>query len=267
MNVTQSKKELALKQELRKAHQKELRLEKAAFQVKESTWLDQQKQKIPPKVYDGLESAFCKGFSLVFCHGKNLIEKSYRKELLQTNHNIQDYAVQMKGGRKELKQLSKSSRSSGLLNMAVSTVEGIGLGALGIGMPDIVLFIGMLLRGTYETALHYGFEYESRREQLFILKLLETSLTTGPEWISANSEVDRLMKAPTFLVTEKEFQTQLNQTASTFAMDMLFFKFIQGLPVIGMVGGAANPIYYRKVMKYVKLKYHQRYLRKLASTQ
>lgn len=43
---------------------------------------------------------------------------------------------------------------------------------------------------------------------------------------------------------------------------MLFLKFIQGLPVVGILGGMANPVYYNKVMKYVQLKYRKRYLLK-----
>ena len=30
--------------------------------------------------------------------------------------------------------------------------------------------------------------------------------------------------------------------------------------VVGLIGGAANPVYYRKVMRYVELKYRKRYL-------
>ena len=61
--------------------------------------------------------------------------------------------------------MHKSAKQSDLLNLAVTTVEGIGLGAVGVGMPDIVLFLGILLKGVYETALNYGFDYESRQEQ------------------------------------------------------------------------------------------------------
>lgn len=43
-------------------------------------------------------------------------------------------------------------------------------------------------------------------------------------------------------------------------MDMLVLKFIQGLPLVGALGGAANPVYYRRVLNYVQLKYHKRYL-------
>ena len=30
--------------------------------------------------------------------------------------------------------------------------------------------------------------------------------------------------------------------------------------MVGALGGAANPVYYRRVLNYVQLKYHKRYL-------
>lgn len=53
---------------------------------------------------------------------------------------------------------------------------------------------------------------------------------------------------------------QLQHTSDAFAMDMLLMKFIQGLPVVGIVGGLANPVYYQRIMNYVKQKYRKRYL-------
>ena len=41
-------------------------------------------------------------------------------------------------------------------------------------------------------------------------------------------------------------------------------KFVQGIPVVGVLGGAANPVYYRKILRYVQLKYRKRYLNGLA---
>ena len=146
--------------------------------------------------------------------------------------------------------------------MAMTTVEGIGLGALGIGMPDIVLFLGNLLKGVYETALNYGFDYESRQEQLLILKMMQTALSSGKHWVQRNAEVDEMLELETIDITDDVFKQQVKDTASAFAIDMLLLKFIQGLPVVGIIGGAANPVYYRKVMKYVQLKYRKRYLQK-----
>ena len=39
------------------------------------------------------------------------------------------------------------------------------------GMPEIVMFLGTLLKGVCETALNYGFDHESRQEQMFILEM------------------------------------------------------------------------------------------------
>ena len=260
MLFNQSNRKSAIAKELAAVNKNEIRLGCAAEKARPPAWKAELEKKIPDKVYTGLESAFAKGFSLVFQQGRVVIEKSYSRENLQTAHAIRDYAVQVKGGRKELRQMRKSARQADLVNMAVTTVEGVGLGALGIGMPDIILFLGMLLKGIYETALHYGFDYESRQEQLLILKMMEAALASGPEWAVKNQQVDQMLVYETVDITQEELQSQLQQTAAVFAMDMLLLKFIQGLPVIGILGGAANPVYYNKILKYVQLKYRKRYL-------
>lgn len=262
MKKTQKRREAALSKELLAVAKQEQKLQQAALKARPAVWKTELESRIPEKVYAGLESAFCKGFSVVFDQGRAVIEKGYNKENLQADHAIRDFAVQVKGGRKELKQMHKSAKQADLINMAVTTVEGIGLGALGVGMPDIVLFLGNLLKGVYETALNYGFDYESRQEQLLILKMMQTALSSGENWIRRNRQVDEMLELETVDITDEEFKQQEKDTASVFAMDMLLLKFIQGLPVVGVIGGAANPVYYKKVMKYVQLKYRKRYLQK-----
>ena len=262
MNLNQKRREAALTKELLAVEKQEKKMEQAALKAKPATWKKELESRIPEKVYTGLESAFCKGFGLVFDQGRTIIEKGYNKEDLQADHAIRDFAVQLKGGRKELKQMHKSAKQSDLVNMAVTTVEGIGLGALGVGMPDIVLFLGNLLKGVYETALNYGFDYESRQEQMLILKMMHTALSSGESWVQRNVEVEGMLELETVGITDDAFKEQVKDTASAFAMDMLLLKFIQGLPVVGIIGGAANPVYYSKVMKYVQLKYRKRYLLK-----
>ena len=260
--VNQNKRNKAVNQELLLVENQEKRMAQAAMKAKPETWKTALESRIPHKVYTGLESAFCKGFSLVFQQGRTVIEKGYRKEDIQADYAIQDFAVQVKGNRKELRKLHRQAKQADLINLAVTTVEGIGLGAFGIGMPDIVLFLGTLLKGIYETVLHYGFDYASRREQLLILKMMEVSLSNGADWPSKNSEIDEMLSQETAEVTDDDFQSQIKATASAFAVDMILLKFVQSLPVVGILGGAANPVYYRKVMNYVRLKYHKRYLLK-----
>lgn len=263
MDRNTQKREKAIQKELQLVQKQERKLERMALQTKPAQWKMGLESKIPEKVYAGLESAFCKGFSMVFNQGRKIIEKSYSKENIQADHAIRDFAIQRKGGRKELKQMQKSASQSDFWNLTVTTVEGVGLGALGIGMPDIVLFISTLLKGIYETALNYGFDYESRQEQLLILKMMETALSNGENWVHQNEQVDAMLGISDMAVAEEEFEMQTKTTASAFAVDMLLLKFIQGLPVVGILGGAANPVYYSKVMKYVQLKYRKRYLIKL----
>ena len=262
MTPNQKRWEAALNKELTAVAKQEKRMEQAALKAKPAAWKIELESRIPEKVYTGLESAFCKGFAFVFNQGRPIIEKSYNKEDIQADHAIRNYAVQLKGSRKELKQMHRCAKHSDLVNMAVTTVEGIGLGALGVGLPDIVLFLGTLLKGIYETALNYGFEYESRQEHLLILKMMQTALSSGEDWIGRNREVDQMLELATVDITEDEFKQQEKDTASVFAMDMLLLKFIQGLPVVGIIGGTANPFYYSKVMKYIQLKYRKRYLLK-----
>ena len=262
MDIKQKNRESTLARELLSVERQEKKMEQATLKAKPAPWKKELESRIPEKVYTGLESAFCKGFGVVFDQGRVIIEKCYDKGDLQADHAIRDFAVKMKGGRKELKQMHKSAKRSDLVNMAVTTVEGVGLGAMGVGMPDIVLFMGTLLKGVYETALSYGFEYESRQEQLLILKMMQTALSSGEYWVQRNVEVDEMLELETIDITDDIFMQQMKDTASAFAMDMLLLKFIQGLPVVGIIGGAANPVYYRKVMKYVQMKYRKRYLLK-----
>lgn len=264
MALTRDKRIAAVKKELLAAVKLENKMERAALKARPAGWKTALEEKLPRKVYNGLEAAFCKGFSMVFSKGRSIIEKSYRKETIQEDQSIREFALQVKGGRRELRQMVKSAGKSHARNMAITTVEGVGLGALGIGMPDIVLFISAILRGVYETALHYGYDYIEREEQLLILKLMAASLATGEDWQQRNGEIDRILSGGEQDTSDDAFAAQLHDTASVFAMDMLLMKFVQGLPLVGVIGGAANPVYYRKVLRYVQLKYRKRWLWKIS---
>lgn len=264
----QSKRISLLKRELSYIEKKEDKLRRAAMNAKSNTWKKELESRLPDKVYAGIESAFCKAFSLTFEQGRAIIEKSYDKNSLSADHHIRDYAISLKGGRKEIRSMSKSASKSGFINLAATTVEGIGLGALGIGLPDIVLFISTLLKGTYETAINYGFGYENRQEEYLILKMLSVPLKSSEDWAYSNQELDLLMANGVGEISEEAFSAQMKATASAFALDMLALKFIQGIPVIGLFAGVANPIYYRKISQYVNLKYQKHYyLKKLSQAQ
>ena len=270
--------------ELKNIEKEEEKLRKHAEQENGSKWKEALEERIPQKVLVNLKKAFGKAFELVFEKGTGIIEKTYPKEEMEKDFQIQDYAFELKGKRKELKKMKAASSKRNLKNLTISTVEGAGLGFLGIGLPDIAVFTGMILKGTYETALHYGFAYDTLEERLFLLKLLEASVSRGEAWKRCNEEADRMIEdlvsrqnvsqGPSLQQSVSEGQSsqqgvaeQLAKTADAFAVDMLAAKFIQGLPIIGIAGGLSNPVYYSRIMKYVQIKYRKRYLKSKAGKQ
>ena len=192
--IKKDKKRAALEKEYASVLKKETQLKQSAMKTTAPRWKTDLEKKVPEKVYRSLETAFSKAFSVVFTQGVGVIEKTYNRQNLEETHSVQDYAVQVKGGRKELKQVKRNAGRSGLTNTALTIVEGIGLGALGIGLPDIVVFVGMLLKGVYETALSYGFAYDTPEERLFILRMMETALTKGPDFAVKNARVDGMIE-------------------------------------------------------------------------
>ena len=53
------------------------------------------------------------------------------------------------------------------------------------------------------------------------------------------------------------------RAAAALAGQVLYLKFLQGVPVAGAVGGAYNAPVLRRVLRYAGLKYRRRFLRGL----
>lgn len=218
--------------------------------------------KIPEKLEETLNTAFIKAFDLVFEKGTGLIEKTYNKDQQKTDYQVREYAAGLKESRKTVKAFGRQSQGTRMKNLMISGVEGVGLGLLGIGLPDIPLFTAVILKSVYEIALSYGFEYESEKEQWFILKMLETALKKGEELERNNSLLNAWIDQNGIGETVKGRKEQSKETAAALAEALLYMKFLQGIPVVGIAGGAADTVYLKKITDYAELKYKRRFLRK-----
>lgn len=96
---------------------------------------------------------------------------------------------------------------------------------------------------------------------------MEASVSKGIAWDSCNAKVDEMLATPCDMwitsdenTSKQQLAEQVIKTGDAFAVDMLVAKFIQGLPIVGIVGGLSNPVYYQRIMHYVQLKYRKRYL-------
>lgn len=213
--------------------------------------------KIPEKLRQQLEVAFYKAFSLVFEKGSTLVEKTFSKEDLELEFQVNDFRIEKRATKKTLKKVDALSKKDHLKNMCMTTVEGIGLGVIGVGLPDIPIFLGMLMKGLYETATSYGYAYDTENERVFLMRLIVAALATEEEKQKADANVEAWIKAET---ASYVFEEEKKAAAHAMATMMLTAKFIQGLPIVGVAGGAVNPIIYRKVMQYAAMKYKKRYL-------
>ena len=227
----------------------------------EARWISYLNDKIPRTANRALRSAFLKVFTLIFEKGDAVIGKTYNAESLSQSYTIRNCAVDIRSNRRELKRLRTKIKEKSAINTAAASIEGIGLGVLGIGIPDIALFLGILLRGINESAVGYGFDCTTQQERFFMLKMIEASISKGDDHIRADEMVDALLRGETMRPpTPSELEEQISRTADALAADMLLCKFVQGIPVVGIVGGVINPVYCHRVTSYVQLKYYKRYI-------
>lgn len=216
-------------------------------------------EKIPEKLQNTLVSAFEKAFKLIFEKGSPIIEKTYRKDELEKRHKMNRYSAELYGDRKHLKAFSKSANASGVKNLLVSSAEGLGLGILGIGIPDIPLFTGVMLKSIYEIALRYGYAYDSDEEKYFILEIICGAFSDGENIERSNEAVNEFMEGH-MLPEGYSLNEHIQKVAVTLSGELLYMKFLQGIPIIGIIGGAYDSIYLQMVLKYAKIKYYRRFL-------
>ena len=226
---------------------------------KKETYLNQLlAEKVPDKLQETLDAAFAKAFTLIFEKGTGIIEKTYKKDDIEKNYQINRYSAELKENRKTIRAFSKSASGTGMKNMVLSGISGIGMGVLGVGLPDIPVFTAMLLKSIYEIALSYGFGYESEEEQYFILLLIQGAVSYGEEMQSINEKANAYIK--TEQIEESYIQSaMIKQTADCLSKELLYMKFLQGIPVAGAIGGAYDVIYMKRIVEYAKLKYGKRF--------
>lgn len=217
-------------------------------------------EKVPEKLQATLDAAFAKAFAFVFEKGTSVIELSYNKEEKEKQFKIDEYTAQVRGDKKSLRSFSQKAGSSGAVNLALSGAAGIGLGILGIGLPDIALFTSLMLKSIYEIALSYGYEYESENEKKFILRIISGAVSYGEALATIDAELNAYIDGSAEYIGEG-MDALINQAASGLSKELLYMKFLQGIPIVGVVGGAYDAVYMKSITEYAKLKYRRRFFK------
>lgn len=246
--------EKTLKKELTKA-----RISETDFLIRrkkqKQSYIDSKIEKYVPDGLAGtLEAAFTKAFEIVFRDGTGIIKKTYGRGSSDND---------------DIVMLRNRARAILAKDTVVTAAEGTGLGLAGIGLPDIPVFTAVLLRNIYQLAECYGFDYESKTEQVFILKLIETGLSYGESAEKLNDELNALMEQ----IDNEDYtyygliSQQIKAASEAVSKEVLYMKFIQTIPVVGAAGGISNLTCLNKVGRFAELKYRKRFIMKTINTQ
>lgn len=248
-----------LQKEWEKLEVQEQRFLQKRSEKRENILNQKLEEKIPPKLQETLDTAFAKAFALIFEKGTRVIEKTYQRTKLEQDYQVRQYTADVKQNSKSLCSFSKKARDTGTKNLLLSGVSGIGMGVLEIGLPDIPVFTGMILKNIYETALQYGYSYETREEKYFILLLIRGAVSYGDTLCEIDGKVNEFIRNG-MMPEEYQDKEQIEQTAGSLSKELLYMKFLQGIPVVGAVGGAYDAVYMKRITEYAELKYRHRYL-------
>lgn len=214
--------------------------------------------KVPERLNRQLNSAFAKAFALIFEKGTGIIEKTYNRGHMQEEFLLHDHESEYKLTRHRARKFSRQAKLRQTQNFAFACVEGVSLGILGIGLPDIVLLVGVMLRSVYQTAVSYGFDYDTPEEQTFVLQLIEAAFSTGDAFEEKNDALNSAIDKSSWIVGDRK--EEMRRASEAVSMEMVYMKFVQGLPVVGVVGGIFDPVYVRQLNRYAELKYRRRFL-------
>nr|WP_312579122.1 EcsC family protein [Sedimentibacter sp.] len=247
---------------LNKREQKIFNKKQGIIEEKLEPLVDIIESKVPKILKQTLDNAFNKAFQIIFKRGTKYIEKFYNKNKIQLEHNINDYRIARGFNRKTIKEMDKQAQKSKFLNTSISTLEGAGLGLLGMGLPDIPIFTAIILKTIYEISLSYGYLYELDEEKVYILNLINAALTRGEIQQKYNLNVNEIAgKIDNHINFDYDLNKEISNTSKILSDSMLTSKFVQGIPVVGAVGSITNYKIISKISKYSAIKYKKRYLK------
>lgn len=206
-----------------------------------------------------LERAFERSFDLVLEKGSGLIGRmcGERRKL----ERYEAFAKKPLSGW-ELTRLGCEAAMGASANLVFSTVQGGAMGALGIGLPDVPIFLGAVLKTLFEISLRFGFPYHLPQEQVYQLLLIGAAVGPEQERRCAAADADRtaqeIRMGGTLSISREEAK---RRAAHALCSAALAGKLVQGTPIIGVYGGFQNGVLLRKIGSMAAVKYQQRLLR------
>lgn len=216
-------------------------------------------EKVPDKLESTLDAAFAKAFDLIFSKGEYIISKSFSARKLVSEFEIDSYQLEELGRSKDVRKFKRRATATGTSHTMISAAAGITLGILGAWIPDIVIFIALLMRNMYQIAMRYGYGYDTDDEKKFMLRIIAAAVSDGEDIAAADEEINSIIRRG-LQSDGSTVDEAVRSAAVALSHAMLYLKFVQNIPVIGVAGGISDFIYMERISDYAALKYQRRFL-------
>lgn len=239
-----------------------LRRQGGLYQSQKEKLKDTLQGYIPDSLERVFYDAFTSAFGGVLRKGKGMIEKTYSKTAKAEQLNEAAQKLERVPTRKSFGQIERNAKATIRSNKLLSAAEGGVLGVLGVGLPDIPVFVGMLLRTVYEVALSYGFDYDTPEEQGYVLSIISLAFCEEGEVEALSRQSDAIAAAIAKGEQSgaEEHKERITEAAGKLAAYMTLAKAVQGLPIIGAVGGITNYRMISRLGQVANIKYKKRFL-------
>lgn len=213
----------------------------------------------PEKLIGTLSAAFEKAVSLVLDKGSGVVLPPSRRQARREAYQVHAYAADLRETRKSLRAFSREAGRSGWGNALLAGAAGVGMGFLGVALPDVPLLTALLLKCVYETAESFGFPCETETERIYALRVMETALSEGEKLRRNNRELEHFDQTGAW-PEPITLEDQIRSAARQLSEAALYGKALQSVPVVGAVGGAGDWECLRRVGRYAAIRYQKRFL-------
>mgnify|MGYP003303363632 CR=1 FL=1 len=91
--------------------------------------------------------------------------------------------------------------------------------------------------------------------------LIQGAVSYGQEMLDVNARIDAYIAASD-IPQDYEEKIQVEKTAGELSKELLYMKFLQGIPIVGAVDGIYDAVYMKRITEYANIKYKKRFLEK-----
>ena len=257
MTLKEKELNILLKEEL-----KFIKKKPSQFLKKEKDFLNSFiEHKTPEKIQITTEAVFQSAFEFIFEEGIDIIEKTYSKYKLQNKYENNKKEFNLKRNEKALKKFDKSVKTSNNISAFLTGVKSTALGTLGVGLPDIPIFVAEIIRVVYSTALKYGYSYDNENEKIFVLSIIAFALCETSQKQKYSEICDNIAEC---IETEKNISISLKdmecETSQILSKTVCGTKLIQGVMIAGILSSVGNISIINNVSKSAYLKYKKRFI-------